>query len=179
MKTALLVVDVQVEMFSDTKTPVYKGQEMLDNIEVLIRKAHDTNTPIIYIKHTQSDDKPMAKGKPGWEVHPQIAPAVGDAVVLKTTPSSFYKTNLQELLSSMGIVKIVVTGLQTECCIDTTVRHAFSLGYEVVLVRDANSTYDIPPLTAPQIIQHHHRIIGNWFAQIQSTDEVEFVKAIT
>jgi nicotinamidase-related amidase len=116
----------------------------------------------------------MGKGKPGWEIHPSIAPSKEDSVVLKNTPSSFYKTNLQEVLSSKGITKLVITGLQTECCIDTTVRHAFCLGYDVILVKDANSTYDIPPLTAPQIIQHHHRIIGNWFAKVVSMDEVEF-----
>lgn len=173
-KTALLVVDVQVDMFSDPDSPVYNGKEMLDNIGTLIRKARTSNTPVIYIQHTQEDEKPMGRGKPGWEIHPQIAPKEGDAIVLKTTPSSFYMTNLQDVLASMGIERIVITGLQTEYCIDTTVRHAFCLGYDVVLVKDANSTYDTASLTAPQIIQHHHRILGNWFARIQLTEEVNF-----
>lgn len=174
-KTALLVVDVQVEMFSDPKNPVYKGQEMLDNIEVLIRKARDSKTPVIYVQHTENDDKAMGKGKPGWEIHPKITPIKGDTIVLKSTPSSFHKTSLNEILSSLNMTKIIITGMQTECCIDTTVRHAFCLGYEVVLVKDANTTYDIEPLTAPQIIQHHHRIMVNWFAKILPTDEIEFV----
>lgn len=171
-KTALLVIDVQVEMFSDPKTPVYKGKEMLENIKALIKKARDSNTPVIYIQHTEGDDKPMGKGKPGWEIHPAITSLKGDKIVSKSTPSSFYETDLQEILSSLNISKIIVTGMQTECCVDTTVRHAFCLGYDVVLVKDANSTYDIDPLTAPQIIQHHHRILGNWFTKILSADEV-------
>lgn len=77
-------------------------------------------------------------------------------------------------MTARNIGKLVVTGLQTECCIDTTVRHAFCLSYETILVRDANSTYDISPLTAPQIIGHHHRILGNWFAKLQDTDEILF-----
>lgn len=172
--TALLIVDVQVEMFSDPNEPVYKGEELLKNIRKLIEKARTANVPIIYVQHTQSDDKPMGKGKPGWKIHPDIAPLEYDNVVFKNTPSSFYKTNLQEVLSSKGITELIITGLQTECCVDTTVRHAFCLGYEVALVKDANSTYDIPPLIAPQIIQHHHRILGNWFARIIPTDEIEF-----
>lgn len=172
--TALLVIDVQMDMFSDPDSPVYKGAELLTNIKKLIERARIANVPIIYVQHTESDDKPMGKGKPGWEIHPEIAPSEGDITVLKETPSSFYKTNLQEVLLSKGITELIITGLQTECCIDTSIRHAFFLGYEVVLVKDANSTYDIAPLTAPQIIQHHHRIIGNWFAKVLSTDEIEF-----
>jgi len=172
--TVLLIVDVQVDMFSDPNTPVYKGDELLANIRKLIERARAASVPVIYVQHTESDDRPMGKGKPGWEIHPDIAPLKDDTVVLKNTPSSFYKTDLQEVLSSKGITQLVITGLQTECCIDTTVRHAFCSGYDVILVRDANSTFDIPPLTAPQIIQHHHRIIGNWFARVESTDEVEF-----
>lgn len=173
-KTALLIIDVQVEMFSDPDAPVYKGEDILANIGKLLEKARAVKVPIIYVQHTESDDKPMGKGKPGWHIHPQIAPSVQDVIVLKHTPSSFYKTGLQDELSSRNITKLVVAGLQTECCVDTTVRHAFCLGYDVVLVKDANSTYDIAPLTAPQIIQHHHRILGNWFARIIPTDEVEF-----
>lgn len=173
-KTALLIIDVQMDMFSDPDTPVYKGDEMIANIKKLIEKARIVNVPIIYVQHTESDDRPMGKEKPGWEIHPDIAPSKDNSVILKNTPSSFYKTNLQELLSSKGITKLVITGLQTECCIDTTVRHAFCLEYEIILVKDANSTYDIPPLTAPQIIQHHHRIMKNWFAKVLLTDEVKF-----
>lgn len=172
--TALLIIDVQVEMFSDPDALVYKGDELLKNIKCLIEKARISNVPIIYIQHTESDEKPMGKGMQGWQIHPQIAPMGNDIMILKYTPDSFHKTSLHKELVTRNITKLVISGLQTECCVDTTCRRAFSLGYETMLVKDGNSTYDIKPLTAPQIIEHHHRIIGNWFAKIVTTDEVEF-----
>jgi len=171
--TALLVIDVQVEMFSDPNTPVFNGKQILDNIEMLIRKARNSNVPVIYIQHTAAEGA-YSRGRSEWEIHPQISPCEGDIVVFKATPSSFYKTNLQDVLQSLGVERIVITGLQTECCIDTTIRHAYCLGYKVVAVADANSTFDISPLTAHQIIQHHQRIWKNWFADVEMTGQVEY-----
>jgi nicotinamidase-related amidase len=56
-------------------------------------------------------------------------------MIKKETPDAFHKTNLHQKLKSKGIEKLVIAGLQTEYCIDTTCRRAYSLGYEVVLVR--------------------------------------------
>lgn len=171
---ALLIIDVQEDMFSDSQNPLYKGNELLMKVESLIEKAHTAKTPVIYIQHTENDEEPMGKGKFGWEIHHQIAPSKDDTVILKYTPDSFYNTNLHEVLSSLGINQIVIAGLQTDFCIDTTCRRAFSLGYETILVKDAHSTYDNQTLTAEQIIEHHNRILGSWFTKIVPYDEISF-----
>jgi len=173
--TALIVVDVQVEMFSDLDRPVYRGDELLRNVKCLIEKAHNSCTPVIYIQHTEDDDEPLGKGKPGWSIHPEITPLPQDITIMKYTPDSFHETNLHNLLSSKNVERIVITGLQTEYCIDTTCRRAFSLGYDTILVKDGHSTYDSKTLTASQIIEHHNRIIGNWFAKLMATQEMQFV----
>lgn len=173
-KSALLIVDVQADMFSYPEMPVYQGEELLKNIKKLIHQARVANIPVIYIQHCEDENSPMAKGKPGWEVHPDIAPLEKDITVYKETPSAFYNTNLHEILTSAGINKLVVTGLQTEYCVDSTVRHAFFLGYDVVLVKDANSTYNNSLMAASQIIEHHHGIINGRFAKVLLTDEVAF-----
>lgn len=123
-KSALMVIDVQVDMFSYPETPVYRSKELLENIRQLIDKAHARSTLVIYIQHTESDEKPMGMGKPGWEIHPYILPEVRDIVVTKYTPDAFHETNLQSELVSRGITKLFITGLQTECCVDTTCRRA-------------------------------------------------------
>jgi nicotinamidase-related amidase len=67
---------------------------------------------------------------------------------------------------------VIITGVQTEYCVDTTCRRAYSLGYHVVLIRDAHSTYDTNTLTASQIIAHHNNILGGWFAELKETSEI-------
>lgn len=172
--TALLIIDVQEEMFSDTQNPLYKSDELLIKVKSLIEKAHTSKTPVIYIQHTENDEEPMGKGKQGWEIHHQVTPGKDDIVILKYTPDSFHNTKLHEVLSARNVNKIVIAGLQTEYCIDTTCRRAYSLGYDTTLVRDAHSTYNSKTLTAGQIIEHHNRIIGGWFAELVPCDEITF-----
>jgi nicotinamidase-related amidase len=54
--------------------------------------------------------------------------------------------------------------LQTECCIDATCRRAFSLGYDVTLVKDAHGTWDKDDISAARIIAHHNEVLDSWFA---------------
>ena len=172
--TALLIIDVQEEMFSDTQNPLYKSDELLSKVKFLIELARISKIPIIYIQHTEKDEEPMGKGKPGWKIHHRVSPLKDDIVVLKYTPDSFHNTELHEILSARNISKIVIAGLQTEYCIDTTCRRAYSLGYDTTLVRDAHSTYNNKTLTAEQIIEHHNQIIGSWFAKLIPCDEITF-----
>lgn len=170
-KAALVIIDVQVALVDEL---LFKGNELLKNISYLIQKARLSNIPIIYIQHTEDDNEVMGKGKEGWKIHPKITPAKDDIVILKYTPDSFHETSLHEELSSKNIKKLLITGLQTEYCVDTTCRSAFRLGYETILVEDGHSTYDTEVLTASEIIEHHNMILSDWFVQLKSYDEVEF-----
>ena len=171
--TALLIIDVQLGNFSKPD-PVYEGNRLLARVKSLIARAHSAQIPIFYVQNNGGIGDPDAHGTPGWEIHPSIAPVEGDVVVQKQTPDAFHETNLHRELGSRGIKKLVVAGLQTEYCIDTTCRRAFSLGYDIILVKDAHSTWDSPLFTAQQIIEHHNRVLGGWFAALKNEREIEF-----
>ncbi|NIR86673.1 cysteine hydrolase [Candidatus Bathyarchaeota archaeon] len=171
--TALLIIDMQVGNFSEPAS-ICKGDELLAKVKSLIAKARPAQIPIVYVQNNGGSGDPDAYGTPGWEIHPSIAPVKGDLVVQKQTPDAFHQTNLHHELESRGIKKLVIAGLQTEYCIDTTCRRAFSLGYKVVLVKDAHSTWDSPRFTAQQIIEHHNRVLGGWFAALKNEGEIEF-----
>jgi len=173
-KTALLVIDVQSAFF-DPKDYIYNGEEYLTRIKGLIGRARETGVPVVYVKHEEAGS-PLARGTPGWAIHSAIAPKQGELVVPKTTPDSFYNTTLQADLKRRGITGLVVVGFQTEWCIDTTVRRAYSLDYTVTLIEDAHSTYDTKILKAPQIIAHHNSIFGGRFAKLAKAGEVDFTR---
>lgn len=175
---ALLIIDVQAGMFSPN-LGLYNPDEVIANIRSLISKARTAEIPVIYIQHEGDERGPFGRGKPGWEIHPAILPQPDDLVVAKRTPDSFNGTVLQEELDKRGIKKLIVTGMQTEFCVDTTCRRAYALGYDTTLVKDAHSTFDSRVLPASNIIEHHNNSLGkttfwNWFVGLKSTDEVEF-----
>jgi len=171
--TALLIIDMQVGNFSEPN-PIFKANELLAKVKSLVAKARSARTPIVYVQNNGRKGDPDEYGTQGWEIHSSIAPTEGNLVVQKRTPDAFHETNLHRELESMGIKKLVIAGLQTEYCIDTTCRRAFSLGYDVILVKDAHSTWDSSSLTAQQIIEHHNSVLCGWFATLKNEIEVEF-----
>lgn len=169
--TALLIIDVQNGLFLDDD-PVYGGDQQLENIQNLIKKARLSNVPIVYVQHNESIG--LVNGTVDWEIHSAISPETEDSIIQKETPDSFFETNLQEVLEAKNIQKLVIVGNQTEMCIDTTCRRAFSLGYGVILAEDAHGTWDSNDLSAKQIIAHHNTVLGSMFVTLKKTKDIRF-----
>lgn len=85
-------------------------------------------------------------------------------------------TNLENELKSRGIKKLIIMGIQSDWCVDTTVRRAYSLEYDVTVVEDGHTTIDTAVLKAPQIIAHHNSIFGGRFAKLVKADQIDFKK---
>jgi nicotinamidase-related amidase len=170
---ALLVIDVQKGMFIEDD-PVYQGEALLATIGDLLVKARAAQVPVIYIQHDGGPGDPLAPGTHGWPIHPAIAPSAGEPVIRKATPDSFHETTLQAELAARGISNLVVAGIQTECCVDTTCRRAMTLGYKTTLVRDAHSTWNSRTLSAAQIIAHTNDALNGWFVTPKAAAEIAF-----
>jgi nicotinamidase-related amidase len=172
MATALLVIDVQEGIEPYT---AYDGEGVVLRIAELIARARRTGTKLIYIQHDGGAEPghPLAKGAPGHAIHHAIAPRPGESIIGKKQCSSFLGTNLDATLKAAGIGDLVVCGMQTEFCVDTTVRSAHEHGYKVTLVSDAHSTGDTPALNAKDIVAHHNRVLAD-FARVVPTDHVKF-----
>lgn len=170
---ALLIIDMQSGNFQGPD-PVSDKERLLSKVQRLIDKAHGEGVPIFYVQNKGSKGDPDEIGTPGWEIHPTIIPKEGDVVIEKETPDAFHKTTLHQKLKSKKIEKLVIAGLQTEYCIDTTCRRAYSLGYDILLVKDAHSTWDSSNLKAKQIIEHHNQVLGGWFATLKNETEITF-----
>lgn len=176
-KSALLIVDVQVAPFIWVQyggKELYRGEKVLHHIQTLIQQARLAASPIIYMQHTEDGESPHALGQPLWQIHPEIAPQEGDLTMVKYHADPFLGTELHVKLQDLGITRLIITGVQTEYCVDSTCRSAYSLGYANVLVSDGHSTFDSENLTAQQIIAHHNSVLGSQFAELRRTEEVEF-----
>ena len=171
--TALLVIDMQMGNF-EPPTPVFGDSDLLAKVGALIAQARATSVPVVHVQHCGSEGAIDQPGTPGWGIHPAIAPVKGDIVIQKRHPDAFQDTSLHRELESGGVEHLVVTGIQTEYCVDTTCRRAYSLGFRVTLVKDAHSTWDTDSLTAEQVIAHHNEVLGGWFAELKNARQVGF-----
>ena len=171
-RTALLVIDLQLGMFAAGGTPIHAGDALLTRVQMLLAQARAAGTPIIYVRHDGGPGDTLEHGTAQWHIHPAIAPVAGDVIVDKRTPDAFHETSLAATLAALGARRLVVAGAQTEFCVDTTCRRAFSLGFETLLVSDAHSTWDTESLTADQIIRHTNQTLSGWFVSLVSTNDV-------
>jgi len=142
MKKALLVIDVQNEYFNG-KLKVTYPIDSLDNILKVMDYARDNNMKIIVVQHTSALGYTFIKNSMKWEIHPEILKKSYDYHIEKTKPSSFFNTNLEEILKNEEIQGVVISGYMTQMCCDTTAREAFQKGYAVEFLSDATGTIDV------------------------------------
>jgi nicotinamidase-related amidase len=174
MTTALLIIDLQRGMFEAGETP-HEGEAVLSRVAGLIERARGEGVPVLHVRHAGDPGDPLETGTPGFEIHPKVAPKAGEPVITKTRCSAFFDTPLLEELKRRGIDRLVVAGMQTEYCVDTSCRAAADLGYQVVLVRDGHTTFDTSVLPAEKIVAHHNRTLGGGgFAELAEAERVRF-----
>jgi len=165
-KTALVVIDVQVAIMDGVEgqaIPAFQRDEVLARIADLLKRARKTKIPVLFVQHEDGSFPPMMPGDAGWMIHPSVAPLPGETVVPKTTCDSFYGTTLREELDRREVTRLVIVGAETHFCVDTTVRRALSLDYEVVLAADAHTMAGggDGPLTPEQTVAHHNATLAN------------------
>jgi len=152
-KMALMVIDMQ-NFFCSPGAPAYLDAvpAILPNIKTLIRQFRKWNLPILFTRHIHREDGSDAgimkwwweamcvEGTPESEIHPEIAPLPGDLVVTKHRYSAFYNTDLEILLRSKDLTDLVITGVMTNMCCETTARDAYMRDYRVQFLADATAT---------------------------------------
>lgn len=156
-RTALLIIDVQRGLFDEAYE---EDKSVLECLVGLLGRARDQHIPVLYIQHDGGPGHPLEVETAGWQIHPVIMPHPDDIILRKQASDAFYETPLHERLQSLGINRLVVTGAQTELCVDATCRRAASFNYDVCLVADGHTTGDSETLTTAQIVAHHNHLLS-------------------
>ena len=117
--------------------------------------------PTVVIQHqTLQEDKPFfQKGKPGWELHPEVAGRPRDLRIEKTLPGSFTGTGLESWLREQGIDTVTIAGYMTHMCCDTTARQAVHRGFAVEFLSDATGTLPLANSAGSVTAEELHRSI--------------------
>ena len=170
MTTALLIIDVQQALCSG-EYECFEIGRVINTINDLSARARKAGVPVVLIQHEEAGS-PLAHGAAGWQLAEGLETSPKDHRVRKTTGDSFYQTNLQKLLPKEDFERLVICGLQTDYCVNATVRQALKLGYDVVLAGDAHSTVDNGNLTAEDIIAEHNKDLAHLTGSVARIDVV-------
>ena len=159
MKSALLIIDVQTALCSG-EYKAFNASRVINRINDVSSKARRAGVTVVVVQH-ESEDAPFVFESAGWQLAEGLNVEANDLRVRKRATDSFHNTELQETLVRHSIDHLVVCGMQSEFCVDTTIRRALALGYPVTLVSDAHSTIDNGVLKAAQITEHHNVTLAN------------------
>jgi len=176
--TALLIIDVQRALCVGPEA-AFRVADVIARINDLSQRARASGAPVVLVQH--DDDGPLRFGTSGWELADGLVTSVSDLRVRKQTTNSFHNTALRDVLQERQVSRLVICGLQTDFCVDTTTRQALPLGYRIVLAADAHSTID-GAIPAAQIIAHHNHIFRNITSfgpviEVTASAEVTFTEA--
>ncbi|MEP4892421.1 MAG: cysteine hydrolase [Aliiglaciecola sp.] len=167
-RSALCVIDVQNDFASPTGLLGQFGLDMdvvqpaIENIKKLVATARQHGVAVIFVglKTTEQDDSPawqewmtrqgrdakaesaICRAKTSGMDFYGAVPQEGDSVIYKTRYSAFFKTQLDDLLQQKQLDTIVFCGVTTECCVESSVRDAFHLDYQAIVVSDGCAAYE-------------------------------------
>lgn len=140
-KTAIVTIDIQMDYFPGGRFPLFRARAALRKAARVLAVGRSLGLPIYHVKHEGLNPKGsfLVAGSPGIELHPGLAmPAGGgEKVFVKHEPDSFQGTELEKVLWSARVERVVWMGMMSWMCVDTTVRSAFARGFEGILVEDA------------------------------------------
>ncbi|MDM4720440.1 isochorismatase family protein [Micromonospora sp. WMMA1363] len=149
-KTALVVIDVQ-ESFRQHPLWAYASQpDIVGQVDRLVTAARQRGDLVVWVLHAEPGSGGVFDPASGHvRLVGGLAPDPGEPTLVKTSHNAFTTTNLQQLLTRAGIREIVVCGIRTEQCVETTTRVGCDLGYEMTFVTDATVTFPTPHRDLP------------------------------
>jgi nicotinamidase-related amidase len=138
--TTLLVIDMQDAVLRDCVNVL----DVIERINDLLRRAREAGAAVVFIQHEDASDAELAAGSAGWQLADALERHDDDMVVAKTYRDGSAGTELADVLTGVGARRLVLTGAQSDFCVQTTALSALFRGYDLTLVSDAHTTSSTP-----------------------------------
>lgn len=191
MKRALIIVDIQKSFEQRPNWAVVSNPEIIKQVNRLVDMARASGDMVVWVMHAEPGTGSAFDPALGHvSLMDGVTPLPDEPVVTKTSANAFTTTNLQQMLTANGVRELVVCGIQTEQCVETTTRVGADLGFDLTFVTDATATFPIPHRDAPkqrslddiladpatlstdEIISRTEYALAGRFATIMSVDEI-------
>ncbi|MBS0232580.1 MAG: cysteine hydrolase [Proteobacteria bacterium] len=141
--SALVLIDCQ-NTYREGVMQLEGVEPALIECQRLLQRYRDAGRPVIHIQHDAGAGTPYDLHDRIGAIADVVAPKSGEPVVVKNYPSSFEKTNLDDLLKGFGVEDVTLAGFMTHVCVNSTARAAFNHGYRATVVGNATATRSLP-----------------------------------
>jgi nicotinamidase-related amidase len=179
MRKALLVVDVQESFRQRENWAAVSNPDIVNRVNELVSWSRAEGNLVIWVLHAEPGTGTVFDPARGFvRLLPGLTPGDGEPVLTKTSHNAFTTTNLAQWLTAHGVDEVIVTGIRTEQCCETTARLASDLGYRVRFVLDATATQPLPRhdgrgrLTAAEVQDRTAAALQGRFAEVVNLEEV-------
>ncbi|WP_373760252.1 cysteine hydrolase family protein [Streptococcus ferus] len=162
MNIGLLAIDIQNLMVEEKP---YAIEERLQLWRDSLAKARQAGVEVIHVRHRSEE---LVEGSPAWQIHESVAPLAGEVIIDKTYNSAFKETELQAYLDEQGIDQLIIMGMSTNFCIDTTIKVSYELGYQQAVIRDGTTTGFSGKVDLKGLIDQYETIWSWNFAQVDT-----------
>ncbi|MBF8733569.1 cysteine hydrolase [Pseudomonas guariconensis] len=177
-KQALIIIDIQNDYFPGGKWTLEGADAAADNAARLLDAARERGDLVVHVRHEfDSADAPFfAPASEGAQIHPKVAPAPGEPVVLKHQVNAFRDTNLKALLDEHQVKVVTIVGSMSHMCIDAATRAAADHGYQVAVAHDACATLPLDfageQVPAAQVQAASMAALAFAYARVESTEQL-------
>lgn len=178
MKTALLIIDIQNDYFPGGKNELVNSAAASLKAKELLKQFRQRGLTVIHVRHLSV--RPGAwffiPGSKGAEIHINVQPLKNETIITKNYPNSFRETDLQNYLREQQIDHLVISGMMSNMCVDSTARAAKDLGYRITVVEDACATKDLAfqekMIPAQEVHESFMAGLSYYYAEIKTSSEL-------
>ena len=153
---ALIIIDMQeTPMSQDDK---YDRIAVMDRINKMASSVRENSGKVIFIQHDGSKEEGLEPDSPGWEICKNLLLDNSDHIFRKTTNSAFYRTGLLQYLRDNEINQLVFCGWATDYCVDSSIKAAISLEFDIIIAGDCHTVSDRAQISAPQLVSYFNHL---------------------
>lgn len=166
----LLIVDAQKGIVNES---LYAFDAFVANVKTLIKTARENHVEVIYVRHDDGEGCDLHQGNECFEIYEEFKPMSGEKIFDKSVNSAFNGTKLLEYLREKDETEVVVTGLQTDYCIDATIKCGFEHGFQMIVPSYANTTFDNEFMMAEESYRYYNEFMWKGrYAECVTVEEV-------
>lgn len=163
------MIDIQKGI---TDERLYNFSSFMENTVQIIRTAREKSVEILYVQHDDGPGTGFSIGDEEFEIATEVAPVAGEKIFIKNVNSCFGNREFADYLERVHEDTLMIVGLQTNFCIDATVKSAFERGYRVIIPKGTNSTFDNEYMDGETTYKYYNDMMWpNRFAECVSMEE--------
>ena len=149
----LLVIDMQKGLVDGD---LYAYESFMDRTVRLVRAARKSGVEVVFVQHDAGPGSGLTVGEEDFEIVDEVRPEPGEKVFIKKINSCFGNPEFRQYMEQLEDKRVMIIGLQTNYCIDATVKSAFERGFDVIIPEGTNSTFDNNYMTGETTVRYYN-----------------------